>query len=315
MTHLPPAWVKAEPVTLRKTDPLHVAIDAILHSCYRQWRGNEAAAIDGSDPEGVHQLRVGIRRFRSALSVFSDVLPDDDLEWIRPAAREVQQHLNAPRDWDVFIGEILAEQIEAFGSDQFTVIETLGARRAETAYAEMRTALATQTYLDFVGQLGTWIAEARWHRPDDAVAPELLSEPALDFSTAVIGDRHRRAVERGLELKTQPPAERHKLRIALKKLRYAVEFFGTLYPKKKLNPYVKSLRKLQDDMGRANDIAVMRRLLLELGDEARNTANADDRADLERSCGFLLGWHERDIMDLEKRLLADWRRFSERETL
>lgn len=317
MRNEPPAWVKAEPVKLRKNDPLHAAVDRILESCYRQWRNNEAAALDGTDPEGVHQLRVGIRRFRSALSVFSNVIPQSDLAWIRPAARELQQHLNAPRDWDVFIGEIVAEQVEAGGHDRFAAVEAFAGHRRDAAYSAMRSALRDPAYHGFAEDLGTWIAHARWRRPgDDESRQILLSAPALTFATEVIRERHDRAVERVLDLSEQPPEQRHKLRIALKKLRYAVEFFGTLFPTKALNPYVKSLRRLQDDMGRANDIAVMTRLIRELRDDAAQASiDPDERANLECGCGYLLGWHNRDLMDLEKRLLADWQRFSKRNSL
>src|SRR5919106_1261620 len=58
----PPAWHKAEAPALEGAATVDQAIQAILRNCLQQWCANEAAALDGSDPEGVHQMRVAIRR-------------------------------------------------------------------------------------------------------------------------------------------------------------------------------------------------------------------------------------------------------------
>jgi CHAD domain-containing protein len=54
-------------------------MEAIFESCFDQWLANQAAALDGRDPEGVHQMRVGLRRLRSALSIFKKLIPKSQL--------------------------------------------------------------------------------------------------------------------------------------------------------------------------------------------------------------------------------------------
>jgi inorganic triphosphatase YgiF len=78
-----PAWVRAEALDLKAEMPVSDALAAVLGTCLRHWCANEAAAVDGSDPEGVHQMRVGLRRFRSALALFDDLLPADQAEWLK----------------------------------------------------------------------------------------------------------------------------------------------------------------------------------------------------------------------------------------
>ncbi|MGH6899473.1 MAG: inorganic triphosphatase, partial [Geminicoccaceae bacterium] len=73
-TGAPPAWHKAEALRFATDATVDDAIGAILRNCVEQWCANEAAAHDGSDPEGVHQMRVAIRRLRSALSLFKPLL-------------------------------------------------------------------------------------------------------------------------------------------------------------------------------------------------------------------------------------------------
>src|SRR3546814_14860886 len=84
------------------------ALAAVLGACLRHWSANEAAAIDGSDPEGVHQMRVGLRRFRSALTVFGDLLPAAQLAWLQEEAKWALNALGSARDWDVFLADLRA---------------------------------------------------------------------------------------------------------------------------------------------------------------------------------------------------------------
>src|SRR3546814_1526121 len=84
------------------------ALAAVLGACLRHWSANEAAAIDGSDPEGVHQMRVGLRRFRSALTVLGDLLPAAQLAWLQEEAKWALTALGSARDWDVFLADLRA---------------------------------------------------------------------------------------------------------------------------------------------------------------------------------------------------------------
>ena len=68
--------------------------------------------------------------------------------------------------------------------------------------------------------------------------------------------RHRKALKRGRDFARLTPVERHRLRIALKKLRYATEFFHSPYPKKRTHAYLAALKELQDTLGHLNDVAV-----------------------------------------------------------
>ena len=72
-----PAWYKAATLTLKPNATVDEAFREVLRSCVQHWSANEAAALDGRDPEGVHQLRVAIRRLRSAFSIFGRLLDPD----------------------------------------------------------------------------------------------------------------------------------------------------------------------------------------------------------------------------------------------
>ena len=76
------------------------------------------------------------------------------------------------------------------------------------------------------------------------------------------GSLRRRAVKRGKHLPDMPDEERHELRIALKNLRYAAEFFGSLFGKsKEVRSYLGVVAELQEDLGAHNDAATAKKLL------------------------------------------------------
>ena len=103
-----PAWHKAAALALDPRTTVEEAFRQILRSCVQHWCANEAAALDGRDPEGVHQLRVAIRRLRSAFSVFGHLLEREERARLSNEAKRIVDSFGPARDWDVFSTELLA---------------------------------------------------------------------------------------------------------------------------------------------------------------------------------------------------------------
>ena len=99
----------------------------------------------------------------------------------------------------------------------------------------------------------------------------------------------------------------HQLRIALKKLRYAGEFFAAQYPDGRPRPYIRALRRLQDDLGRLNDAAVAERCLKELLDSQRESSHL---AALGVGAGQVVGWHARAREEARSQTAEDWHAFA-----
>src|SRR4051794_21556887 len=128
-----------------------------------------------------------------------------------------------------------------------------------------------------------WFAARRWHnQPISEHACQLLA-PIVD-----IAPRPNRSLspqcQAALQAIRDNAAERHKLCIALKKLRYTIDFLGSLFDERKVD-----LKSLQDDLGHANDV----RVAYDLVSQIRETTNLDPR-EVFRAAGIVLGWHERD---------------------
>jgi CHAD domain-containing protein len=172
----------------------------------------------------VHQLRVGLRRLRSALRVFRDILPEKRSKRLARRARRAMRKLGRARDWDVLAAWLAAQRAPS-----------ALLRQAQQERARAR-ALARSAVADLdLGRI----------EPRSA---------ALD-PAAVLGRLERKARRQT----ARDARERHKLRIRVKRLRYASECFGRRRP---------DLEALQEVLGELNDIAVARRLLRKLGADA-----------------------------------------------
>jgi inorganic triphosphatase YgiF len=306
-----PAWRKAEPPALSRDASVDDAVQTILRNCVEHWCANEAAACDGSDPEGVHQMRVAIRRLRSAFSGFGRLIDPAERARLSGAAKTIVNGLGAARDWDVFLTELLAPVAAARPNDA-ALMRLADAAKAARArgYAEARAAIQAPSYTHYMLQLRRWIEARGWRDGATARAVAWLGRPVVDFATHRLGKRHRNALERGGNFAELSPTARHRARIALKKLRYATEFFEALYPKKRTRSYLAALKELQDDLGHLNDVAVAEKLIGSLIERAGAGAES---ADLRAAGGLMLGWHARGVTDIEPAVLRAWDEFAGRE--
>lgn len=254
--------------TPRKTAPTPVtvsmsplrAFQAVAFDCLDQLMRNESGAIVGDDPEYVHQARVGIRRLRSAFGLFAPVLPPAFAKAYGTPWREVANALGEGRDWDVLMHETLprfASHLARQGTDYSApkAMEKAARKAHETALATVRTALRHPGYSRFL-----LLFSADVHA---LTAPHVPIVPGAlpDFARRRLGRQLGRAwrIIKATGLRTH--LHRHELRIELKKLRYATDFFAPLLPEKKLASYRKRIAALQDILGRLNDLTVARQLI------------------------------------------------------
>ena len=103
-----PEPARAKPPELHPETPMDEAIAVILRDCLSQFLGNLPALESGDAVEAVHEMRVAMRRLRSALGLFNRVFPCSDFEALRAEAQRIAAVLGEARDWDVFVGMVRA---------------------------------------------------------------------------------------------------------------------------------------------------------------------------------------------------------------
>jgi len=277
-----PQPVKAKKVRLDPDGTVEDAFVATVAACLQHFEANIPAVLTSHEPEGIHQMRVAIRRLRSAVTVFRPALRCERIEALADEARDLTDTLGAVRDLDVFRDEVLAPVLDHYGRREGLRIlsEVIEGRRI-VAWANALAAVREPRIMDLDTRLHDALNERAWRNTER----KGYRLPAKKFAHEVLEHRLRSARELGDRMDELSLEERHKMRIRLKKLRYSAEFFETLYKKKKAKPYIKALGKLQDVFGYLNDVATAERLLSEV------TGGSFHPKPLLRAEGIVLGWH------------------------
>lgn len=240
------------------------AFRTIALACAHHVAANEPA-VSAGDPEGVHQMRVGLRRLRAAVSVFSDLLDDAQTARIKDELKWLTNELGPARDIDVYVTGNVKPLRHALPPQRGLekLQHELEARRAD-AFERARKAVESARYRALMLDLLGWIVDGDWCRTGDELVRVQRARRAADFARDELARRVRKVSRRAKKLAKLDARRRHKLRIAIKKLRYAIGFFESLFAgrkaKKRQRRFVRELKQLQDCLGALNDIAVHRRL-------------------------------------------------------
>jgi inorganic triphosphatase YgiF len=220
----------------------------IAAACLAHAQANEAGVLDSGDIEFVHQLRVAFRRLRSALRLFGQALtPGEDAAFAEDL-RWAAGLLGRCRDWDVFVTETLPPLIAAHG-DAATGRSLLARARMRQREARRlaREAILSPRYGLAMIRLGRWVSAP-------AEPPEGV-EPLKDFASGRLRKGAKRLAAQQAAFATMDAAGRHRLRILVKRQRYAVEFLGSLFRTPLVKRHVRGLSRVQDTLGLANDCA------------------------------------------------------------
>jgi triphosphatase len=299
----PPTARRPPKIRLDPAITLDDGFAAILRGCFGHLLQSLPAAEDGRDPEGVHQLRVALRRLRAAFDLMRPVGPLNKLEALRAEAKWLTKNFSAARDWDIFHSGTLPTIAEACPSVAgFDALGEAAAERRSDAYDRVRRVLAERRCSSFLIVLGGWI-EARGWRSD--FSPEglgQLAEPAVNFARRALSEQYAKVLKRGRHLKSLEVEERHRLRLAVKRMRYIGEFLLPLYGQRKsTRRFSRRLADLQEELGHYNDMAVTDSLLTSL-----DAASAQSRT----AAAAIAGWQAHAMVGVEPRLRDSWSDFA-----
>jgi len=304
----PSSPVKASVLKIEPRTTVETVAGQVLRDCLAQIAGNMAVIADSDAIEGPHQLRIGLRRLRTALSVLAPSLGREAVAPVSETARELGRLVGRLRDADVLIDEVAAPAL-ALGLDSeasAALLAALEARRSR-ARAEVRTSLAASGPVGFLFDLGRFVEGRGWLVPGDYGQTERLAAPIDDLAPAMLGKRHRRVMKAGRKIRKLDADGLHALRKELKKLRYTIDMLGPIYPADEVAPYLSALKELQDGFGSLNDAAMAQATLS--GPDA--PAPADPAA--QRGIGWVLGTLTVRVADDRPRLFERWGRLHEQD--
>jgi inorganic triphosphatase YgiF len=298
---------KAGPLAFAPDATTEEAFRAVLVHCLRHIARNVPAVVETRDPEGVHQVRVGLRRLRVTLTAFGEAFQADELRQLRDRAKELAGAFAHTRDLDVFATDLLA-QVEQVAPDEpgLSRLRHLLDDEREARWNEAVAIVRSDDFTGFLIDLAA-AAEARVWR-GDASPPHLVEmvEPVRATARRALDRRLTKVKKHAKQIEALSAGERHELRIQLKKLRYSAEIFAPLFDRKEIGPFLKQLSELQDIFGAMND-AEMAHDIVERLVKAGGPAG---RRDLRAAASLVSGWHMGRAGLTWKKAQKRWKQFA-----
>ncbi len=265
---------------------------------------SEAPHAGPTESEPVHQMRVAVRRLRSAVALFGKATHCPELATGKVALQGLAKVLGPARDWDVF-AEGAGRAVAANFAGDAAVAQLLNAaeRRRLKAYAALHRYLASARFRRLGIALAALAAARPWERlrhADDAAAArqaERLTGSLADFAARALGRRLRALRASGDDITALPNEALHGLRLHGKRLRYVAEFCAPLFPGHGARRFIRRLTALQESLGHLNDGAVAAGLMAELGAERSHAG------------GVVRGFVAAESAGARARIAQAWRRF------
>ena len=236
------------------------AFQSVAKACLAQIVANTERLRHRPSPEVIHQARVGIRRLRSLITTFKDVVSDARLPAIKAELKWLTGELDAARNLDVLLHGDYRTALH--GKEDVEGLKGLGARlrgARRIAYARAATAVESDRFRRLLLDLLVWIEAGPWTGAETLA--KAREKPIEKFAERALGKRRRKIARRGRKLAALDPHARHKLRIEAKKLRYSADAFERLFDRpKRARAFIDALKAVQEALGALNDIVVGERL-------------------------------------------------------
>ena len=239
-------------VQLLPAMPAATAMAAILGAQFDAVEANLPGTIRDIDTEFLHDLRVAIRRTRSALKLCGQALPDGLAAAYRPEFRWIGDLTTPTRDLDVYLlgfGDMVTGLVGAAPEDLDPFREYLLRTRA-AAHRELARGLHSARFARLARQ---------WRGDLAAVRPARRRLTVARLAGQRIAVAQRQALRAGLRITGGSPAQDlHDLRKDCKELRYLIEMFGSLHDPAQRWQAIRELKNLQDCLGAFQDAEVQR---------------------------------------------------------
>lgn len=300
----------AAPIHVHPAMSVKDTFAAIAQGCVVHVLASADYAYKSNDSEGIHELRVSIRRIRAAFSVFRGAMPESYRFPIGDELRVLQRKLATAREWDVLVEETIASMPKRLRKQRSSkkLVQMAQAKRVE-GYESAHAALGNPHYTDLLLRLASWIESQFGFGAPPTREPKwksnVLAGPAPRFVSEVMRAYHAKVRKLGKKIRTLDTVELHRLRIRVKKLRYATEFFGSLWPGRRLKRYSSALKDLQQVLGTLHDVTVAQKLIANL----KTSGGSDAKSATAPVARWLVDCRRRS----RKEAIELWGRFAEQK--
>lgn len=303
-----PRVSKAPEIIFSDDATLEQMLDGVLRATIQHLLQNQSAAEDGYDPDGLHQYRVALRRLRSALRLMRSIAQSSRMKSFEDDAKWLMSNIGGARDWDVFATETLPRISRSCSPvEGFDALASAADEHRRRAHGRAKKAIVASRTGQFQIALRLWIEQAGWRADVTPESRRLLAGSARGYIAKAVRKFHREVLKRGRGFNNLSPEDRHKVRLALKKLRNVAGFLPSSLGRKKFShQYERRLARLQEKLGRYNDMLIAEESVQKMSRQRMPAAG-------RRAIETLRGWQAAAQEDGETKLRSAWKEFSETE--
>ena len=294
------------------------AFTLIGRACLRQLAANEPA-VKKRDAEALHQMRVALRRLRAAISLFSDVVSDNRINAIKTELRWLAREFGPARDLDTLLIEVLEPLRKQHANEPGLVsICKMFARKRLKNYRRAQEAVQSARFRTLILDTAEWVEAGAWSISEDPQMRALREMPIEVRAAGQLSQRRKKIRRRGAKIGGLNPEQLHRLRIQVKKARYAAEFFSSVYQGKKATKrrkeIIKSLMQLQNCLGGINDIMTRKTIFAEIIESPGHRMTAEQNRHRAFAAGLVMGNQQAQIQQFLDRARKAYSRFDSANT-
>ena len=311
-SEVPVPATKSRSLALTPDVSLDRLIDEVFRECLRHVLANRLPALADDEPEGLHQLRVAIRRTRSALRLFDDVVDPSCARALARELRWVGVRLSAARDWDVFVDETLSPLIQALPDHKGLRRLDRRARKRRVAVRDrVRRAIESTRFAQLSGALEAGLGAGGWRPAVGTKRAARLSESARGVTGPWLEFRLARVQSLADRMDALAAKDLHRLRLRVKHLRYAAECLAPLHAEQWAGRPLRRLARVQDALGRIQDAGVAEQFAREI----EQSTKKKKRRKVAHGVDVVVGWSRRGAAIGRSESNEAWKRFAETQLL
>jgi CHAD domain-containing protein len=251
-------------------------------------------AMRNRDPAALHQMRIALRRMRTALSLFADIVHDQQVAAIKSELKWLGRELSPARDLDSLLAEVMRPLRKQHPENRgLRSLQRSFSRQRLAEYQRAAAAIDSARFRRMLVETLAWIECGEWVTTTDEMARQRRERPIEQHAADQLARRRKKVKKRGRAIQDLDPIHRHRLRIQVKKTRYAAEFFANLFQRRKAArrgaKLLNALKHMQTSLGGLNDVTTRRTLCAEVLAKPSRANQGDAARDLAFAAGLVTG--------------------------
>lgn len=237
------------------------SFEAILSHELTTLKKWQKTAIKGKDPEGVHQIRVSLRKMRTALKLFKPVCDDKNSRRLFKKLKKFAAKLDKARDLDI----LLMSHFDQYDQENAPALKIRLSEQRARAYKDVKKLLENNKFKRMRRNLKKQLKQGSWCKS------RAKSTLLKGFADETLNVMRQNLTEQFRQLDVSDDIALHKFRIGTKRFRYAYEFFAPLYPSDQADLTIARLKQLQDTLGELHDCYIQQQILQQQPSDSKST--------------------------------------------